>query len=183
MYPIISKEPRFAMDEGGHYCNDKAFVLATDDWYILGLLNSQSVRTWVYETLSPLRGGYYEFRAIYMETLPIPDAPSSERKNIAGLTRQTQETHTARRRLVEKFLRKCGTSPADSSSRNPLEQPWAINAQEFARRAPRVDPEVFRRAHEETAELTERILKLEREIDERVAALYGLEYADAKQDD
>ncbi len=175
MYPIISKEPRFAMDEGGHYCNDKAYVLATNDWYILGLLNSQSVRMWVSETLSPLRGGYYEFRAIYMETLTIPDAPTDERERVAELARETQGLHTARRQRVEQFLRDAGTSPAASSSRNPLEQPWTLTPSEFARRAPYAETQLFTAIHDETLELTERITKTEREIDERVAALYGVE--------
>jgi type I restriction-modification system DNA methylase subunit len=185
IYPEIGKDVRFVFDDSGYYCNNKVFILPTKDWYLLGVLNSTIAFEYLKRTCSVLgdemKGGRLEFRAIYMETLPIPDAPSSERNKVGGLARQTQELHTSRRQLVEKFLRKCGTSPAASSSRNPLEQPWAINAQEFARRAPRVDPEVFRRAHEETAELTERTLKLEREIDERVAALYGLDSAETRQ--
>lgn len=181
IYPVISKEPRFAMDSSGYYSNDKVFMLPTQDWYLLGVLNSKSVHAWTTETLSLLRGGFYEFRSAALEKLPIPDAPSSERKLISDLAHRAQGSHTERRQRVEKFLRKCGTTSARSSSRNPLEQPWAINAQEFARRAPRVDPEIFRRAHEETAELTELILKLEREIDERVVALYGLDGAETKQ--
>ncbi len=77
-------------------------------------------------------------------------------------------------RSVEQFLRDAGTSPAASSSRNPLEQPWTLAPQEFARRAPRADPQHFTRAQDETLELTERITKIEREIDERVAELYGV---------
>jgi len=78
-------------------------------------------------------------------------------------------------RRVEQFLRDAGTSPAASSSRNPLEQPWTLAPQEFTRRAPRADPQLFAGVRDETLALTERITQTEREIDERVAALYGVE--------
>jgi hypothetical protein len=42
-----------------------------------------------------------------------------------------QRMHGARRKRVEKFLRDLGTSPAASSSRNPLEQPWRLTPDEF----------------------------------------------------
>ncbi|MBS1790263.1 MAG: Eco57I restriction-modification methylase domain-containing protein [Acidobacteria bacterium] len=174
VYPVIGKEPRFAMDELGNYHNDKAYSLATDDYYLLGILNSQSVRSWVFETLSPLRGGYYEFRGIYMETLPIPDAPATDRQTVTKLARNAQSLHKQRRQRVEKFLRDLGTSPADSSSRNPLEQPWALKPEEFTKRAKHAPLQLFHDARDETASLTEQITRIEREIDERVAALYGV---------
>jgi len=63
---------------------------------------------------------------------------------------------------------------AQSTSRNPLEQPSAQPPEEFARRAPRPDPKRFTAARDETAALTAQIEKLERDLDARVAALYGL---------
>jgi len=114
-----------------------------------------------------------------METLPIPDAPTGERERVAELAREAQGLHTARRQRVEQFLRDAGTSPAASSSRNPLEQPWTLTAPEFARRGPRADPQLFTAAHDETLALTESIAKVEREIDSSVAALYGLDGATA----
>ena len=88
--------------------------------------------------------------------------------------REAQSLHTTRRQRAEQFLRDAGTSPAASSSRNPLEQPWVLTPQDFARRAPRADPQHFTRARDETLAITERITQIEREIDERVAELYGV---------
>jgi len=174
VYPIISKEVRFSIDSDGRYINDKAFLIPAADWYLVGVLNSDSVQRWVVETLSPLRGGYYEFRAVYMETIPIPDATAAERELVAGLAREAQRLHGARRKRVEKFLRDLGTSPAESSSRNPLEQPWALTSDEFTRRARQASLKVFTAARDETAALTEEIQKVEKELDARVTALYGL---------
>ena len=43
IYPIISTQPRFSFDENKFYGNDKVFFLAVNDFYLLGVLNSQSV--------------------------------------------------------------------------------------------------------------------------------------------
>jgi hypothetical protein len=87
---------------------------------------------------------------------------------------RAQRLHGQRRARVEKFLRDIGLAPAQSTSRNPLEQPWTLTPEEFTRRAPRPDLKKFTPARDETAVLTEQIQTLEREIDQRVAALYGL---------
>lgn len=70
--------------------------------------------------------------------------------------------------------REAGLEPAPSKSRNPLEPPWSLPPEEFTRRAPRPDLKKFTPARDETAALTEQIQTIEREIDQRVATLYGL---------
>jgi type I restriction-modification system DNA methylase subunit len=179
IYPQISMSSRFCFDTEGYFINQKCFVIPNADWYILGVLNSDFVWQIIKEGSPPLRGGYSEPRHDFMLNLLIPDAPTNERERVAWLARETQGLHTARRQRVEQFLRDAGMSPAASSSRNPLEQPWALTAPEFARRAPRIDPQLFIQAHDETLELTERMTEIEREIDERVAALYGVESKNA----
>ncbi|MBI3920781.1 MAG: hypothetical protein HY318_05125 [Armatimonadetes bacterium] len=78
-----------------------------------------------------------------------------------------------------------GTSPAESSSRNPLEQPWSLTPEEFTKRTHKhgtPDPRLFTTARDETAALTEGIAEVEREIGERVAGLYGVEL-DSERDE
>lgn len=178
IYPEIAREPRFTMDTKGFFPNKTVFSLNSNDWFLVGILNSGLAWDYLKGTCSVLgdeeQGGRLTLQAIYLETLPIPDAPTNERERVAELAREAQDLHTARRQRVEQFLRDIGTSPAQSSSRNPLEQPWALAPQEFARRAPRTDPQLFTQTRDETLELTERITKVEREIDERVAELYGV---------
>lgn len=175
IYPQISMSSRFCFDTEGYFINQKCFVIPDADWYLLGILNSDFVWQIIKDGSPPLRGGYSEPRHDFMLNLLIPNAPTGERERVADLARKAQELHTARRRRVEQFLRDAGTSLAASSSRNPLEQPWTLTTQEFARRAPRTDTQLFTTARDETLALTERIFTVEREIDERVAALYGVE--------
>jgi hypothetical protein len=91
---------------------------------------------------------------------------------VAKLAKQAQSLHTQRRKRVEKFLREIGVEPAQSTSRNPLESPWALGEEEFSRRSKLIS--TYRNAREETLSLTEAAVKVEKEIDERVKSLYGL---------
>lgn len=75
---------------------------------------------------------------------------------------------------VEKFLREIGVEPAQSTSRNPLESPWALGEEEFLRRVGRDGLKAFKSAREETVSVTEEAGRVESEIDERVKALYGV---------
>jgi type I restriction-modification system DNA methylase subunit len=178
VYPIIGKTSRFVMDMSANFTNDKTFFLPTDDWCLLGILNSQSAFEYLKSTCSILgddmKGGRLEFRSIYMKTLPIPDVPQDERKTMARLAEKAQNLHIHRRRRVEQFLGEIGIDPARSTSRNPLEKPWELSKEDFTRRARSASLAVYSSAREETFALTEEIQKVETEIDERVKGLYGL---------
>lgn len=185
LYPEIGLEARFAMDEQGLIINNKAFFLPSADWFLLGVLNSSPVWSWITQTLSPLRGGYWEFRAQYLEQLPIPDASDTDREIVGKLAKQAQALHSQRRARSEQFIRALGLDPADSTSRNPLEQPWYLAPDDYAKRARKLhgrapDLKLYEAARDETAALTEQIAKVEAEIDARVAALYGLDAEDQR---
>ncbi|MEZ0395410.1 MAG: DNA methyltransferase, partial [Anaerolineales bacterium] len=174
IYPIIGKEPRFVVEEGKFLQNDKTFLIAVNDWFLLGLLNSSPAFSYLKTVCSILgdemKGGRLEFRAVFMEKLPIPEASAEERQAIAQLARRAQALHGQRRARVEQFLREIGIDPAQSTSRNSLEQPWRVAPQSV----PQSAGLRYRAAREETLALTEEIEKVEREIDRLVYALYGL---------
>ncbi|MBI3920882.1 MAG: Eco57I restriction-modification methylase domain-containing protein [Armatimonadetes bacterium] len=187
LYPEIGKEARFVMDFDGHYPADTAHIISSNDWYLLGVLNSALAFEYLKGTCSVLgdedKAGRLRFKPVYMETLPIPDASTRDREAVAGLAQEAQRLHTERRQRVEQFLRDLGTTPAESSSRNPLEQPWKLTPEEFTRRAHKhgtPDLRLFTTTRDETAALTEEIAKVEREIDERVAGLYGVELTESE---
>jgi predicted transcriptional regulator len=93
---------------------------------------------------------------------------------MAEQAKEVQKLHTKRRTRVEKFRQEVGLSLTQSSSRNPLEQPWALTPEEYARKAKGYPLRLYTAARDETMALAEAIEKVEKEIDERVAALYGL---------
>ena len=66
---------------------------------------------------------------------------------------KARRLHGQRRARVEKFRRDVGLEPAQSVSRNPLEQPWSLAPEEFTHRAPRPNLKKFTPARDETAAL------------------------------
>jgi hypothetical protein len=178
IYPDIGKEPRFVMDPNGSYIEATAFAVASDDWFLLGVLNSTPAFEYLKNFAAVLgdveEGGRIRFKSSYMEPLPIPDAPKTERERVASLAEEAQRLHGVRRKRVERFLRELGLAPADSGSRNRLEQPWTLEPEDFARQVRGGSLRDCVAARDETAALTEQIRGVEREIDRRVAELYGL---------
>ena len=75
VYPEIAKESRCAYDETGILTNNKTYIIETADKYLLGILNSNLIWTFLKRTCSvlgdPDKGGRLELRTIYMETIPI----------------------------------------------------------------------------------------------------------------
>jgi hypothetical protein len=179
VYPDICKESRFTIDYDGIYIDMKGFIVSTEDAFILGVLNSSPVWWYLGQICAVLgdviSGGRLQLKRQYMSLLPIPVASSAERKVVEELAEDALKLQSQRRNRVEKFLRELGLSPAQSSSRNPLEQPWALTAEEFARKAKGQPARLYTTARDETMALTEEIAKVENEIDARVAALYGVD--------
>jgi len=189
VYPDFGKELRFAMDRSGGYSLNTSYFIAREDWYLLGVLNSAAVFQYLKGTCQLLGdeddGGRLRFFGQYLETLPIPNASPAERKIIGNLAQRAQTLHSQRRTRCEKFLHALGVEPADSTSRNPLEQPWSLATNDYAKRARKAtgrapDLKLYEAARDETAALTEQIAKVESEIDTRVAALYGLDAEDQR---
>lgn len=179
VYPEIGKEARFVLETEGKYLNNKCFFLPLSDWYLLGVLNSSTSTLALREICSPLLGGVVEFRAQYLETLPIPDASSADRESVGRLAQEVQSLHFRRRELCERFMAQLGLPRAVSTSRNPLEQPWALEATEYAKRVRKLtghapDMSIYLTNREQAQVLTGQIQALEAEIDARVAVLYGL---------
>jgi hypothetical protein len=84
IFPDITKEPRFVLDNDGHYLTNTAYCLGTDDRYLLGILNSRLFWFAIANISIPfgVRAGQYRYRLIYqyMKKVPIrvvdPDNPT-----------------------------------------------------------------------------------------------------------
>ena len=115
LWPDISKLPRFTIDEEGHYLTNTGYVVPKADYFLLGILNSWATWFFVSKTAQPLRlrGNRWQYRLFgqYMENIPIPNAPESERKAIANVARSASVAgqrrydlqENVRRRLVDSF--------------------------------------------------------------------------------
>ncbi len=185
VYPDITREARFAFDDSGYFLETTCFAIANADHFIMAVLNSASAWWYLTTCVASIRGGFLRFKAQYIEAIPIPEADDAERDRVGKLAKLAQSLHGLRRARSERFIRALGLDPADSTSRNPLEQPWSLASDDYAKRARKLhgrtpDMKLYEAARDETAALTEQIAKVEAEIDARVAALYGLDAEDQR---
>ena len=79
IYPDIAKATEFTWDESKAFLGNTAYIIPTDEIWLLGLLNSQLI-WWLYLHISStIQGGFVRFIAQYMEQLPIPAASVSQK--------------------------------------------------------------------------------------------------------
>lgn len=74
--PDISIKGNFTFDISKCFCGNTAYIIQSDDLFLLGLLNS-SLITFFYSNISPVfRGGYLRFIFQYLSQIPIKDDKS-----------------------------------------------------------------------------------------------------------
>lgn len=85
IYPHFSRVPNFSFEPRGRFSNDKTYLVATDDRYLLAVLNS-NVLWFCLTGIAQLKaGGYFELRVMYVETLPIAKPSAADRKKLSDL--------------------------------------------------------------------------------------------------
>jgi hypothetical protein len=85
LYQVFQVKPCFAFDNRGMMINNSVYAIASEDMYLLGVLNSHAFWGEIARHCSPIQGGY-QLMLTYFEKCLIPDAASSERASIAKLT-------------------------------------------------------------------------------------------------
>jgi hypothetical protein len=104
LFPDICKSPRFAIDRTGHYLTNTGYILASDDPFLLGVLNSKLFWFVISNISIPfgVRAGKFRYRLIaqYMEKVPIRDVARgdalwSTRAAIAKLAEEMSELAAA----------------------------------------------------------------------------------------
>jgi len=90
MFPDMSKRGNFILDETGHYCSNTAYIIASSEYFLLGLLNSKLMAL-VYQWMqASYRGGYLRFFTQYLLQLPIRDLRESSCREIENYARHMQ---------------------------------------------------------------------------------------------
>ena len=79
IYPHTASETAFAFDDEGYYVSSTAYLLSTDQLWLLGVLNTKAV-SWFYARTSPqIRGPFLKFTPRYVSQIPIPDMEQEQR--------------------------------------------------------------------------------------------------------
>jgi hypothetical protein len=67
----MSTTPNYTMDLGGTYINAPAVIIPLEDYYLLGIMNSSLGYYFISKTAAGRRGGFFEYKPIYVSQLPI----------------------------------------------------------------------------------------------------------------
>lgn len=106
IYGHFSPSALFSFEPNGYYSNDKSYIIPNVDYFLLGLLNSKIIWLLIASMCPFVRGGFYEVRVQYIETLPIPAASDDEKTHLATLAQQCQQSAEARRDAQVAFRRR-----------------------------------------------------------------------------
>ncbi|MSP14196.1 MAG: restriction endonuclease subunit R [Chloroflexi bacterium] len=69
--PAIVQNGSYTFDTEAFYSNDKTSIIPTEDKYLLGILNSKVPDFVMHLISSTKQGGYFEYKPMYLEQLPI----------------------------------------------------------------------------------------------------------------
>jgi hypothetical protein len=129
-YGHFSSNPLFHINTKSDYSNDKSYFISSDDSFLLGLLNSKLFWNLITGLCPFVRGGYYELRAQYIETLPIPPATDEQKSHIAELATQCQSLAEQRYGLERNTQRSITQLKVKKLTRK-LENWWALEFNDF----------------------------------------------------
>ena len=97
--PTIVQNASYTLDISGFYSNDKTSIIATDDLYLLGILNSRVADFFMHSISSTKQGGYFEYKPMYFSQIPIRTIDSSNpsdksyHDSMVALVKQILELH------------------------------------------------------------------------------------------
>jgi len=99
--PAIVKSASYTLDQNSFYSNDKTSIIASADFYLLGILNSSISDFVICAISSTKRGGYFEYKPMYIQHIPIMlrDHGDNDKQNqIAAMAEKIMEMN---RRLAD----------------------------------------------------------------------------------
>jgi hypothetical protein len=88
--PAIVQNASYSFDTSGFYSNDKTSIIVSDSLYLLGILNSKTLDFVMHSIASTKQGGYYEYKPMYVEQLPIRTINFDDPADIARHDRMVQ---------------------------------------------------------------------------------------------
>ncbi len=188
-YGHFSPSPLFHCNTNSAYSNDKSYIIPTDASFVLGLLNSKTY-WFLMKALCPfVRGGYYELRAQYIETLPIPSASAEQKNIISNLAVQCQTLSEQRYSIENNFRRRLPDlcSPeCEAKLNNKLKSWWLLDFSDLQKQiksqfkstipiAERNEwQDYFEAEKAKIAILNQEISQLETDLNQEVYSLFAL---------
>jgi type I restriction-modification system DNA methylase subunit len=186
-YAHFSSNPLFHLNSTFHYSNDKSYIIPTADQFLLGLLNSKIIWFLLISLCPCVRGGYYELRSQYVETLPIPPSTPEQKTKIGDLAQRCQTLTEARYKLEKDTRLTFAEDLNIKKFTQKLEKWWALEFKDFSDELLKSNKieidnkkrsalrDFFNTEKEQRAALDLQIRTLEKELNLLVYGLFGLD--------
>ena len=85
VYPDIAQTPKFTWEESNAFLGNTAYIMPTDEKWLVGLLNSEVIWWYYLNVSSTIRGGFVRFIAQYVEQIPTYLASPAQKAPIIKL--------------------------------------------------------------------------------------------------
>ncbi|KAF5043755.1 Type IIS restriction enzyme Eco57I [anaerobic digester metagenome] len=92
--PAIVKSATYCFDTEGYHSNDKTSIIAVNDLYLLGILNSKISDCYLHSIASTKQGGYFEYKPMYISQIPIRPIDPSNPDDVAKHDRMVSLVET-----------------------------------------------------------------------------------------
>ena len=99
IYPDLSQGSKFSFDSKGYYSVNTCYFYAGGDLFLLGILNSKAIWSYLQGICDAMRGGEWRLRLFTenMDRIPIPTADDTQRVAITTLAESCQRAAETRR--------------------------------------------------------------------------------------
>ncbi|QTD54614.1 Eco57I restriction-modification methylase domain-containing protein [Parasphingorhabdus cellanae] len=190
IYRDIAAAPTFFCDNRSKINDTTSYFLPTSDPFLLGLLNSALLWFSLLSQTTKARGGYYRFKAQYIEPLPIPDATPEQKAAIGKLAKAAQAAAEKRYSLQQSINRRIpdlAADPAAAKLSTKLKEWWLLPDfaafQKEVEKTLRADiplkdrndwEDLIKETRDQINALTAEIAQTENEINAKVYELFDL---------
>ncbi len=183
IYPNILAKPEFTYDYMSNYTNQKCFIIATSDLKLLAYLNSTLMFFLFQQLLPKLRGGFFEPSSIFFLKFPVPKNIQS--KDLDIFAKQQFEYYQSFQAKKQKFLKRVTDNLVIEKLSKKLEAFYKIDFKTFLKELKKKKvtlslkeqdewEEYFESYQKELLEIKTQIDTTDKQIDEMVYTLYGL---------
>jgi len=200
IYPDISIKPKFTLDENGVYTINTVYFIPAKDLYLLGILNSSTMWTYLKYTCTVIgdadeRGRLRLFYA-FIKNIPIPNSDKAHHDRMVSLVEQMLGLYKQRGSEAQNFLRwlegEIGVKVQDLNVASKLQEYYGVDFSGFhdlliknkrklkagynprGRENKELLEEEFNRSADKIRQINVMIDETDRQIDALVYELYGL---------
>lgn len=194
-YGHFCSNPLFSMDKSSYFQNNKSYIIPSNEYYLLALLNSKA--HWFVFTgmTTAVRGGFYEATTQNIERLPIPPATISQKAALAALAEECQKVAEARYKAEQEVIQRISDlaqSPSTAKLTRKLLAWYELDFPDFGKEVEKTFKQpiplkerndwqsFFNEGKEIISRHTAEILRLENELNNIVYKIFGLNDAEIK---